>query len=234
VIDTDFGNGILEYKNGKVEGVPEYNSNNTAAAAPSLNLLEKHVTGHRKAVTEHEHMTCLLELNSKMGEDADANASIRAAFRKDRKAKKRRLGEAAGLGLGSGIELSEGVEEDATLAKRAMEVRRRSRSSGRAHRSEKDKFRSVRGGSIFASQKSLKKKKTGGLKTPIKEKVERKKKTNADGSGKKLVSKQKMMICQKKSESDSKKKSPNGKTSRASPDGGALAALSSFYASDSD
>lgn len=151
VIDTEFGNGILEYKNGKVEGAPE--DFNTATGATTLNLLEKHVTGHRKAQTEHEHMTSLIELNAKMVEDADANASIRATFRKDRKAKKRRLGEAAGLGLGRGIELlSGGIEEDASLAKRAMDMQKRSRSSAQAHQSEKDKLRSVRSGSIYYCQ----------------------------------------------------------------------------------
>eukprot|EP00584_Thalassiosira_punctigera_P006759 CAMPEP_0172542018 /NCGR_PEP_ID=MMETSP1067-20121228/12711_1 /TAXON_ID=265564 ORGANISM="Thalassiosira punctigera, Strain Tpunct2005C2" /NCGR_SAMPLE_ID=MMETSP1067 /ASSEMBLY_ACC=CAM_ASM_000444 /LENGTH=214 /DNA_ID=CAMNT_0013328171 /DNA_START=200 /DNA_END=840 /DNA_ORIENTATION=+ len=81
VIDTEIGNGILEYKNGRVLDAPD---------GTALNLLEKSAAGHRKAQTEHEHMTSLIELNAKMGEDADANASIRAAFRKDRKAKRRR------------------------------------------------------------------------------------------------------------------------------------------------
>ncbi|KAL7542078.1 hypothetical protein ACHAXR_011491 [Thalassiosira sp. AJA248-18] len=245
VIDTEFGNGILQYKNGKVLDAPE-NNNNNPGASTALHLLEKNVTGHRKAQTEHEHMTSLLELNSKMGEDANANSLIRATFRKDRKAKKRRLGEAAGMGLGKGIELlssSSGdsrTVEDATLAKRVMDASRRSRDG--AHRSEKDKFRSVRTGSIFSSsqKKSSEHKQCGRRKMPNVggEPVERKKTANdgCSSSGRKKstiqTKMQKITICPQNLGSNSKMKAAKEKT--LSGGSSALAALSSYYASDSD
>jgi hypothetical protein len=152
VVDTEFGNGLLQYKNGKVEGEAAAGTT-TALASNSLQLLEKNVAGHRKVQTEHEHMTSLLKLNSKMGDDADANASLRSAFRKDRKAKKRRLGEAAGLGLGRGIELKESNDEDTALAKLTMDRRRKMERSGRssAHQAENDRFR-VQGEGVFFHQ----------------------------------------------------------------------------------
>mmetsp|Transcript_26787 Transcript_26787/g.48566 ORF Transcript_26787/g.48566 Transcript_26787/m.48566 type:complete len:363 (+) Transcript_26787:18-1106(+) len=229
VIDTEIGNGILQYKNGKV--LDDDGTGNTATTTSALHLLEKNVTGHRKAQTEHEHMTSLLELNSKMVEDADANASVRASFRKDRKAKKRRLGEAVKKGLGRGIEmLSGGMEEDATLAKQAMDGRRRRREGGRAHRSELDKFRSVRTGSIFGSERSSSKRKSSSRRSTTKtEKLERKR---TDANETKPVQKQKITIHHQISASGSRKRTKD--ETAVAIDNSALAALSSFYASDSD
>lgn len=230
VIDTEFGNGILQYKNGKVDA-----SDALDGTADALHLLEKNVSGHRKAMTEHEHMNSLIELNSRMDEDADANATVRASFRKDRKAKKRRLGEAAGMGLGRGIELSGVTKEDESLAKQAIDKRRISRDAGKAYQSEKDKFRSVRTGSIFGSQKSSKQRR-GRRKTPSNEKTE---KDNTDEMRKKSVqkpAKRKITIRHQKPAVASTQQTKNSILLEPSSgsDDGALAALSSCYASDSD
>ncbi|KAL9178951.1 hypothetical protein ACHAXT_011924 [Thalassiosira profunda] len=225
VIDTDFGNGILEYKNGKLDAPDDADGN--------LHRLESHVAGHRKAQTEHEHMESLIGLNAKLLEDADANASIRATFRKDRKAKKRRLGEAAGLGLGKGIELAEGRAEDAALAQRAM----RSREGGRALQSEKDRFRSVRAGGIFGAKGSptKKKKSSGGRRAGESDAAASSGQGKARGSGAaddatKPMPKRKIPICTQPLGGQPKV----AVTSPPSPDQGALAALSGFYASDSE
>jgi hypothetical protein len=228
VIDTEFGNGILQYKNGKVEegseeGATTVDATNVLIASKnSLQLLEKNVAGHRKAQTEHEHMTSLLKLNSKMGDDADANASLRSVYRKDRKAKKRRLGEAVGLGLGRGIELKEGNEEDATLAKLTMETntrRRSSRSSSSAHQVEADRFRDARRGSIFASKP---------ISGHVKSKTSRNAATTTCAQPTAVGrSKQPTRMGQKQSQSTSV--NPTALSSV-----GALATLSSWYASDGD
>ena len=258
VIDTDFGNGILEYKNGSVVDAPtsllDDNNNvhtnipgaggaSSSASASALHLLEKNVSGFRKAQTEHEQMTSLLELNSKtLGEGyAESNASLRASFRKDRKAKKRRLGEAAGMGLGKGIELlpedSVATEEDATLAKYAMKSRR--------GKPERDKLRSVRAGSIFASAASPKKK----LSSKHRKGASRKHNGQPNNHGDKQYERQRRIGESNKKVSAPKQKitvklvggghtvvAQNDNTTRAlsTDQSGALAALSSCYASDSD
>lgn len=100
-------------------------------------------------------MTSLLRLNSKTsGEDADANAALRASFRNDRKAKKQRVSDAVDIGLGRGIELSGMTEEDAKLAAIAINRRKQRRDgSDHAHKSEKNAFQSKRSENIFAAQK---------------------------------------------------------------------------------
>lgn len=224
VIDTEFGNGILQYKNGMVVGEATTTAANTAHTTnSSLQLLEKNVAGHRKAQTEHEHMSSLLKLNSKMGEDADANSNLRSMYRKDRKAKKRRLGEAASLGLGRGIELMDGnKDEDATLAKLTMDMRARKERSSSAHQVEKDRFRDARRGGIFAS-----------VKPTISGYVKTKSSRNAEAVGKIMGGpKQQIPIGCKKSQSSSVKSAEEKGANAISI--GALATLSSCYASDSD
>ncbi|EED94541.1 predicted protein [Thalassiosira pseudonana CCMP1335] len=152
VIDTDIGAGIYQYKNGKV-AVSSLDTTEENEC-DILHLMEKHATGRRKAITQHEQMESLMQLNSKMGEDADANAAVRASFRKDRKAKRQRMADAASIGLGKGIELSSTTGEDTARAKHAMDIQRRHRESGRALQSEKGKFQSVRSGSIFSSSQA--------------------------------------------------------------------------------
>ena len=139
VIDTDFGPGIFEYKDGKI----------TDAPSNELNLLEKNACSHRKTLTEHDQMISLLQLNKKLETDADANAALRTTFRKDRKAKKRRLNDAADAGLGRGIEMLSGdTDADVLRAKRAM----RKTYDEQAHRSERDKFKGIRASCIFDSK----------------------------------------------------------------------------------
>lgn len=230
VIDTEFGNGILQYKNGKVVG--EAATTATAQTTnSSLQLLEKNAAGHRKAQTEHEYMTSLIKLNSKMGEDADANSNLRSMYRKDRKAKKRRLGKAASLGLGRGIEITEGNhEDDTTLAKLTMDMRARKDRSSSAHQVEKERFRDARRGSIFASIKptnsrhvKTKRSRNAAAKT-----------TYAHAAVGKIMGgpKQQIPIECKQSQSSSVKPAAENVAKAASV--GALAALSSCYASDSD
>ncbi|KAL7538911.1 hypothetical protein ACHAWF_006246 [Thalassiosira exigua] len=220
VIDTDVGSGILQYKNGKVDA-PD------GSGLGALHLLEKDVAGHRRAQTEHERTTSLLHLNAKMGEDADANASLRSTYRKDRKAKKRRLGEASGLGLGRGIELAGATTEDAALAKRTMETHRRSRDGGRARLSEKEKFRSVRSGGIFGTGRGVS---SGSRNLPTRTPRQKTKDERNGSNGKGSAQRQKVTICPSKSGL----KSMESKLVKPStPDNGAIAALSS-YGSDSD
>jgi len=145
VIDTEFGNGVHQYRDGKLDA--------TDKKASTLNALERSASGYRKSMTETEHMESLMQLNSKMLEDSDANAAIRASFRKDRKAKKHRLGEATRMGLGRGIELSGETESDKVTAKLAIKTAQCKKSDGRAHESEQGRFASLRSGSIFDSKK---------------------------------------------------------------------------------
>lgn len=143
VIDTDFGNGIFEYKNGTLIDAPDDES------PAALHLLEKNATTQRKTLTEHEKMTSLLQLNQKLETDADANAAVRKTFRADRKAKKRRLNDAAKAGLGRGIELLTGeTNDDVYMAKSAMQKA----CNEQAHKSERDKFKGIRASGIFDSK----------------------------------------------------------------------------------
>ena len=147
VIDTEVGNGIHQYSNGKLDA---------PTTGGALNALEKNATGYRKTLSETEHMESLLELNSKLETDSDANAAIRKTYRTDRKAKKRRLGAAGRMGLGRGIELAPETDGDAATAKLAIEIARHTSSDRRARESERYSFSSVRTESIFASQKRRK------------------------------------------------------------------------------
>eukprot|EP00984_Skeletonema_dohrnii_P032521 scaffold26835_cov85-Skeletonema_dohrnii-CCMP3373.AAC.2 len=141
VIDTDFGPGIFEYRDGKIDAP----SKETPEA---LHFLEKNARSHRKTLTEHEQMTSLLQLNTKLETDADANAALRSTFRKDRKSKKRRLKDAASAGLGRGIEMSEEIDDDVFTAKRLMQTK----YDKQAHQSERDSYKSLRASGIFGSK----------------------------------------------------------------------------------
>ena len=141
VIDTDFGPGIFEFRDGKIDAPSK-------ASPESLHLLERNATSHRKTLTEHEQMSSLLQLNTKLETDADANAALRSTFRRDRKAKKRRLKDAASVGLGRGIEMTEETDDDILHAKRLIKNTR----DKLAHQSERDNFNALRGSSIFGSK----------------------------------------------------------------------------------
>ena len=164
IIDTEFGNGILQYYNGKVHG-PGVDDAATAAVTASsgnnkLGMLERNVVGQRIAQTEYDRMTSLITLNSRMVHDSDHNASLRRSFRIERKAKKRRFSNAATLGLGRGIELLDGtkeVREDAMFAKEVMHSRRRDSGNNDLDASihaNDHRLRDVRAGGIFSCMKS--------------------------------------------------------------------------------
>lgn len=141
MIDTDFGPGIFEFRDGKIDAPSK-------DGPESLHLLERNATTHRKTLTEHEQMSSLLQLNTKLETDADANAALRSTFRRDRKAKKRRLKDAASVGLGRGIEMTEETGDDAFTAKRLMQ-----KTHGmQARQLERDNFSALRGSSIFGSK----------------------------------------------------------------------------------
>ena len=293
VVDTEYGNGILRYENGRVEG-PGVDAKNdiidaaaasssppsTSASSSMLRLLEKDVVGHRKSQTEHERMSTLLRINSRMIDDAHANASVRKSFRADRKAKRRRIERASDLGLGGGIELLDdddggggggttGGEEDAMIAaaRSAMDARRRMEDASRARASERMRFGNSRAGGIFGSTGTPG---GGGLRGPgggggntattivmrnndpgngNEKFVERKQRVSAHAGGggvgvvvlRKSGPKRKNTAENDGHDNRIHNRPPSslgetvvdGKSSRAS-DGGALALLSSCYASDSD
>jgi len=141
IIDTDFGPGIFEYRDGKIDAPSK-------ESPEALHLLEKNARSHRKTLTEHEQMSSLLQLNTKLETDADANAALRSTFRKDRKAKKRRLKDAASAGLGRGIEMSEETDDDVFTAKRLMQTK----YDMQAHQVERDSYKSLRASGIFGSK----------------------------------------------------------------------------------
>ena len=231
VIDTELGNGILQYKNGKIQG-----DDQTTSVSTSLNILERNVAGHRKVQTEREHMESLLQLNSWKEEDADANAAVRATFRKDRKAKKRRLKDASSMGLGRGIELKGITADDANAAKYTMDIHKRHKISGNAHQSEREKFGSVRSGSIFSQQKKKSRRKSSKKKVASSPQTvdNNKKESNDDNEKKSAPQKRKIIIHNKQIASVRASIKKQEDEEESSPDDGALTALSNLYASDSD
>ncbi len=150
VIDTEISDGIHQFKNGVI-AVSSTDESQNISTIGALHLLEKNAAGHRKILTEHDQMVSLLQINSKMGEDADVNAALRATFRKDRKAKRQRFSDASKIGLGRGIELAGLTEEDRNNAKIAMNIKKGLGNS--AHESERKLFQSIRSDGIFSSQK---------------------------------------------------------------------------------
>ena len=307
VIDTEFGNGILRYENGRVEGPGVEDARHDAAMAASssttttttsssssmLRLLERDVVDHRTSQTEHGRMSTLLRINSRMIDDACANASIRKSFREDRRAKRRRFERASDLGLGKGIELLDDDddddggggggggggrggggrggtttrgEEDAIAARSAMDSRRRTEGASRARASERMRFGNARAGGIFGSTRppgggGLRGSGGGGTTAATtvrndpgkcnEKLVERKRRGSAHaggggggGGGVVVLRKSgpKRMNTAENNGHDRKHNRPpsplgetivDGKSSHASG-GGALALLSSCYASDSD
>ena len=145
VIDTDAGTGIYQYEKGKLLG-----ADGKSEDAP-LHALEKTARGERLAMTEHEQMESLYKLNTRMNEDADANALLRSSYRKERKAKKRRFEDAKKMGLGLGISLVGQTEEDVANAKVTIGLRDYEREKYEAHCSEKEKLSGIRSGGIFTS-----------------------------------------------------------------------------------
>mmetsp|Transcript_15938 Transcript_15938/g.33334 ORF Transcript_15938/g.33334 Transcript_15938/m.33334 type:complete len:357 (-) Transcript_15938:67-1137(-) len=152
VIDTEIGDGIYQYKNGDI-AISSTDESQNISTRGALHLLEKNAAGHRKILSEHDQMVSLLQINSKMGEDADMNATVRATFRKDRKAKRQRFSDASKIGLGRGIELSSLTEEDRINAKTVMDIKDRTKGLGNhARESERKLFQSKRSEGIFSSR----------------------------------------------------------------------------------
>ena len=206
VIDTDFGDGIFEFRDGKVDAI--------SGDAASLQLLEKNARSHRKTLTEHEQMCSLLQLNAKLETDADANAALRSTFRDDRKAKKRRLEDAASAGLGRGIEMSKETDSDVIMAKRFMQ----NTLDKRARKSERDNFKSLRASGIFGSKTS-----TGTKRIETHHQPKQSSQTRIPViKSNKSMGAATLRIVSKKAESNNTKSAS------------ALGALSSMYGTDSD
>ena len=147
VVDTDAGAGIYQYKNGKLVGADGKGED------AALQALETSARGERKAMTEYEQMESLYQVNTRMEEDADANALLRKGYRKERKAKKRRLEDARKMGLGRGISLSGETDQDVEDARVTIGLRDHQRVSDSAYSYEKNRYSSIRSGSIFSSKK---------------------------------------------------------------------------------
>jgi len=182
-------------------------------------------------------MESLLELNSWKDEDADANAAVRASFRKDRKDKKRRIKDANSLGLGRGIELKGATVDDAKAAKYTMDMHKRHKISGNAHQLEKDKFGSVRSGSIFSQQKKKKSRRKSSQKKVASSPQtvdNNKKNSNSNNEKKSAPQKRKIIIHNKQITSVRASTKKQEEEEEESSPSGALTALSNLYASDSD
>ena len=144
VIDTDVGNGIESWCSAEPDVHKKDKKN-------PLSRLESRIVGERKAMTDRDAMDYLLDHNrTTLQDDAKSNSNLRAHYRIERKAKKRRLGQAAAAGLGRGIELAESESGDLFLAKEVFkndespnEIQRGSR------RRELENFRNLRTESLF-------------------------------------------------------------------------------------
>ena len=134
------------------------------------------------------------------------------------------------MGLGKGIELKGATDMDAKVSKHTIDMHKR-QHCGNAYQSEKEKFSSVRSGSIFSSQKKSPEKRR--RKHAHVDNLKKEKFKNEDDreikSRKKLVAKQKMIIHPQSYGVVSAPEECN-----QSPDCGAVAALSNLYGSDSD
>lgn len=108
--------------------------------------------GKKRILTEFEELERIKELNdvSASVNDAATNASIRKSFRKDRKEKRRRLGEAAEKGWRQGMFLLPSNEHDILAANEA--------SYGQPIVQEKRRLSAVRKSSIFSCGEKKKRK----------------------------------------------------------------------------
>eukprot|EP00536_Pseudo-nitzschia_multiseries_P006995 jgi/Psemu1/296418/fgenesh1_pm.156_\ len=101
--------------------------------------------GAKKALTEIEELEQIRQLNevSSSVNDADTNASIRKVFRRDRKEKRKRLGEATEKGWRDGMMILPSNEHDILAANDTC--------YGRPAEDEKRRLSCVRKSSIFSS-----------------------------------------------------------------------------------
>jgi len=112
-----------------------------------MNQLETMARGKRKIMSEVDYMIKAQQFQDQYFQnDADSNATLRTAFRKDRKDRKRRRKEAQALGLHESIVLMDHNPEDAVAAKE--------KTYGDSKHREKVTFGNVRVSSIFSTKMS--------------------------------------------------------------------------------
>ena len=143
VIDTDYGNGIMS---SSAIGVNIDESDDIA-------VMEKQNAdvrnANRKAAALRESMKFQRD---HMMNDHFSNSKLRASFRVERKAKKRRAAVALSLGLGRGIEVSDELPADHLDAKQAFDAAF-SVADRKVKQKENYKFGQVRKESIFRKMK---------------------------------------------------------------------------------
>ncbi|CAJ1962449.1 unnamed protein product [Cylindrotheca closterium] len=120
----------------------------------ALEKLEAQAKGKKKLMTEIDQLEGLQKLNEKTKlNDSASNATIRARFRKDRKAKRARIREAKSLGWREGMEVVGTSLDDQVAAKETV--------FGRSKETEKKRFGAVKQSSIFGNKDESKRKRTG-------------------------------------------------------------------------
>ena len=115
-------------------------------SSAALDRLANQAHDQRSQLTEHDRLVKLQKLNDETkSSDADSNALIRNKFRKDRKAKRSRLGDAQKLGWKDGMELldSKANLNEQLLSKEVV--------YGQPRQAERKKLSNVRKSSIFSS-----------------------------------------------------------------------------------
>jgi len=153
VVDTDRGNGIIPSSFSCQDNGNNHDKNHHNP----LEKLETQMTGHRKAMTERDAMQFLLNHSkSTTYDDASSNSALRSTYRKERKAKRRRLRNAQDVGLGKGIELHDdnddmrrmSAEDDDSLA--LFHAENIGKDDNQSREKEMRKFASIRTTSIFS------------------------------------------------------------------------------------
>ncbi len=151
VIDTEYGHAIHNFTNGSLDVNAD-----TMTKSSAIDQLEKQIMDKRKAMTDRDAMEYLLRHNqTTMYDDASSNAKLRAGYRVQRKAKKRRLEDAKVLGLGKGIELCAKDDrvhmyEDTVVSRAAFD--KKEVRDAKSRTKEQIKFRSIRTAGIFSKK----------------------------------------------------------------------------------
>ena len=150
VIDTDVGNGILP------SAVVRSNGSLNVDANEDIAIMERQNAGVRNANNQIDHLKQVYKFQREhMLDDAASNSKLRATFRVDRKAKKKRQLGASALGLGRGIELSDAINDDKKVAKGAFDESFQIQHLKVVKR-EKKTLQRVRTESIFSNQRTIK------------------------------------------------------------------------------
>lgn len=137
------------------EGVASAAINTQRTALDALEAAAVKKTAAKRTLTELEELEGLVKLNQKAnaaGKDVDHNASIRKAFRMDRREKRKKLVEGKKLGWKKGMALLKVDDSDILLSKEA--------AYGNASVEERTKLSKVRESSIFESAKKRKRRKS--------------------------------------------------------------------------